>query len=171
MISKLTASPRLVRAAAAATLMGLIVPLPAAAEITSAGVVKGIEKVSNAGFENFGTYAIRIEELGTGRDGEYQALLTVRNKGAREAGLVASHIRMTLISAENEPRINFGDLYQPDVVSPTGALTKFENTIVLQPGEQTRIRLTFVGSKGFAPKKVRLREYVDAEATVTYTIS
>jgi hypothetical protein len=141
----------------------------ATAQVTPQGV-KGIQNVTNAGFENFGTYAIRIDQFGTGSDGEHQAVITVRNKGTREAGLVASHIRMTLINANNEPRINFGDLYQPDVTGPVQSLQKFDNTIVLQPNEQARIRLAFHGTKGFVPKTVRLREYVEKEAVVTYTL-
>lgn len=132
--------------------------------------IDGLQKVSSPGFEGFDVYAVRVDEIGTGPDGEYQAVLTVKNKTGRAAGLVASHLQVALINAENEPRTSDGNLYEPDASGPREGLPIIGKTIVLAPNEQARVRVAFWRSKGFVPATLRVREYVNRESTVTYAI-
>lgn len=159
----------MIRKAILALLTAGTLSLPAVA-LAAPKVVNGIQKVLNSGFEGFDVYAIRVDEIGTGPDGEYQAILTVKNKSARPAGLVASHLQLALVSAENEPRVSDGNLYEPDAVGPREGLPIIKDTIPLAPKEQARVKLTFWRSKGFAPATVRVREYVNRESTVTYAV-
>lgn len=160
---------RILPAAAMAAMLGAL-SAPAAAEIDTRGVIRGIEPVANAGFERFDIFSIRVDELGTAKDGEYQAVLTFRNDGDKPAELNANTVELALLSAGNEPRKDDGNGYDANVTGTYANLSRLRSSLELSPGEQARIRFAWYGSKNFVPTKLRLRETQAREGIVTYAV-
>lgn len=153
------------RIAVAAAALGL---LSAPAGAVS---IKGIQPVANAGFERFETYSIRIDSFGAGPDGNYQAVLTLKNTSPKKASVTASSFGLVMLNSYNEPRPFFGNLYNADSMGPIAALAKLQDAVVLEPQEQTRVRVMWRDSAGFQPTKLRLVEKQWNEGTVVYSIA
>ena len=160
---------RLGRIAIAAAACGLLAT-PSVARINAQGVFEGMEKVSNSQFEKFDIFSIRLEEFGTGMDGHYQAVLTIRNDSDKKANLTASSFDLNMVSAGNEPRRNEGSLYEGSAAGPITALIRHKDTIWLEPRDQARVRVAWPRSAGFAPTKLRLRETQWNEGMVVFAI-
>lgn len=123
-------------------------------------------------FERFGTYAIRIDEFGRAADGEFQAVLTLKNITNKQTGLAAANITMTLTnSANDDRRVSVGNLYEAGVTGRFRDLKRIEHTIRLEPGEQTRVRLAWNNSAGFTPASVRLLEQAWDPGTAVYNVN
>jgi hypothetical protein len=156
--------------AAAALLAGALLATPATAGVNANGVFEGMEKVAGAHFEKFDIFSMRIDAFGTGPDGNYQALVTVRNDGDKKSNLTASSLGLTMVSVGNEPKVNIGNLYDAQAEGPLTSLVKIEDTIWLEPKDQKQVRLVWGNSKGFAPAKLRLKESQWNPGQVIYSI-
>ena len=143
---------------------------PAAAEITPQGTIKGMEKVSNADFRDFNLYSMKIEEFGTSPDGNYQAVVTLRNRKDERVSVEANHVDLTMIDGDGVEIKDDGNLYSASTEGNYLALNRHQNTIYLEPEKEVRIRLAFGGSRGFAPQRVKLAEMWGSPVTVTYKV-
>ncbi|QPQ54927.1 hypothetical protein IC614_11535 [Allosphingosinicella flava] len=164
----MTFTSSLFSAAAAAAL--LAAATPAAAGISPSGTIEGVQKVTNAAYEGFPTFAFSISSFGAASDGHYQMVVDVINKGKSTAGLTASELKVTLLNERDESRVNWGELYDGKAIGPSGSFPPIQDTIKLGPGEKAKIKLGFPNTKGFKPKKLILQD-VDSKNTVTYAIS
>lgn len=156
--------------AAALFLAGALLSTPAAAGVNARGVFEGMENVAGAKFEKFDVFSMRVDAFGTGPDGNYQALVTIRNDGEKKAALTPSSLKLTMVSVGNEPRASIGNLYQPQATGPMTSLPMIPNTIWLEPKDQAQVRLAFKDTKGFAPAKLRLSENQWTPGQVIYSI-
>jgi len=117
-----------------------------------------MQRVSTGQLQRFGLYSMAIEEFGTGPDGHFQVVIAVRNDTENRAGLVASHLDLTLVDADGEAKRSWGDLFKVKVSGPYSSLQIHNETLWMEPGDQVRVRLAFPDSKGFVPVKMRLAE-------------
>lgn len=139
--------------------------IPAAAQRAD-----GIEEVAGGSFEQFNIYAIRVDAFGPGDDGNYQAVLTLRNGSPKRQGLAASHLELYLIDADGESIRNFGNLYNVRSKGGFAALERHDQTLWVERDAEVKVRIFFPQSAGFAPSKLRVRENVATPATVTFAI-
>ncbi|MGR4866715.1 hypothetical protein [Caulobacter sp. LARHSG274] len=108
-------------------------------------------------FQTYGIWAFKVDELGRGPDGQWQAVVTVRNAANSRFGMVASEIKVFLINADGQSLVNWGDLYKASVIGPASALEKLSGVQWMEPGDQIRLRLRWDGSRTFKPTRLRLQ--------------
>jgi hypothetical protein len=109
------------------------------------------------GFQRYGNWEFKLEQLKTGPDEQWQAVVGVRNAAGYRQGMVASEIRLFLITEDGETLSSWGELYKASVEGPSVGLEPVAGTLWLEPGDQTRVRLRFDGSRGLKPVKIRIQ--------------
>ncbi|WP_298282681.1 hypothetical protein [Novosphingobium sp.] len=113
--------------------------------------------VSAAGFEHYGDWQIKLERLERGSDDAWQVIIAVRNSAPYRQGLVASSVRLFLISDDGEALPNWGELYKASVTGSAAGLEPVSGTMWLEPGDGARVRLRFDGSRRFKPARLRIQ--------------
>ena len=111
---------------------------------------------NGAGFENYGNWQFRVDEVLVGSDGEWQAVIAARNLQQSRLGMVASEIKAAIITADGESLQNWGELYRASSQGGGMGLDPVPGTLWVEPGDTVRFRLRFAGSRGLQPSRIRL---------------
>jgi hypothetical protein len=108
-------------------------------------------------YEGYGPWDFKLDQLKVGVDGQWQAVIGVRNAAPHRQGLVASEIKVFLINEDGETLANWGELYKASVEGPSVGLEPVPGTLWLEPGDEMRVRLRFADSRKVRPVKIRLQ--------------
>jgi hypothetical protein len=122
------------------------------------------------GLESYGPWGFKLDELVRGPDGNYQAVVTVRNASQQRLGFTITDLDASLIDADGRTIRRLGNLYLASSTGPASALERNASTNYLEPGDQLRARLLFQGTAGFKPVQIRLKEPVRSGAVRTFPV-
>lgn len=109
-----------------------------------------------SGFQTYGAWEFKLDELKVGPDEQWQAVIGVRNAAGHRQGLVASEIKVFLITEDGETLANWGELYKASVEGSSSGLETLP-TLWLEDGDEARIRIRFADSRNVRPVKIRLQ--------------
>jgi hypothetical protein len=113
-------------------------------------------------FDVYVAYALRVESVERGPDRHWQALVTVRNLQATRASLSSGHLALRLRNASGEEIRNWGELYRASVTGPVSKLDKLVDTVIINPGEEAKVRLAFFNSARFTPVSFRMENVMES---------
>jgi hypothetical protein len=125
---------------------------------------------AGGGFQRYGDWEFKLDTLKLGPDEQWQAVIAVRNAARHRQGMVASEIKVSLIDQEGETLLNWGELYKASVEGPSAGLEPVNGTLWMEPGDRTRIRLRFDGSRGMRPAKIRIQSTGASAETRTFPV-
>ena len=125
---------------------------------------------SASAFQRYGNWDFRLEELKVGVDEQWQAVIGVRNAAGHRQGMVASEIKVFLISEDGETLVNWGELYRASVEGSSAGLETALGTLWLEPKDKTRIRLRFDNSRDVKPVKIRIQSTGATAQTRTFDL-
>ncbi len=111
---------------------------------------------SSGDYDTYGNWQFKVDEVQIGADGEWQAIIGVRNMQEFRQGMVVSEIKAALITADGETLQNWGELYRASVSGGGAGLEKLPGTLWIEPGQAARFRLRFAGSRGIKPTRIRI---------------
>lgn len=120
--------------------------------------------------QTYGPWSFQIDELVRGPDGNYQAVLTVRNASQQRLGFTITDLDASLIDADGRTVRRLGNLYLASSTGPVSALERNAATNYLEPGDQLRARLLFQVTAAFKPVQIRLKEPVRSGAARTFPV-
>lgn len=123
------------------------------------------------GFDRYGAWDFKLERLERGPDDGWQAVIAVRNAAAHRQGMVASEIKLFLITQDGETLSSWGELYKAGVEGSAQGLEPVPGTLWLDPGDTTRVRLRFDGSRGTKPAKLRIQSTGATSASRTFPVA
>lgn len=126
---------------------------------------------SAAGFDHYGDWQIKLERLERGSDDAWQVIIAVSNAAPYRQGLVASSVRLFLISDDGETLPNWGELYKASVEGSASGLEPVSGTVWLEPGDGARVRLRFDGSRRFKPARLRIQSTGAQPEARTFPVS
>lgn len=118
--------------------------------------VKGGSASGASGFQSYGPWEFKLDELKVGPDEQWQAVIGVRNGAGHRQGLVASEIKVFLITEDGETLANWGELYKASVEGPSSGLETLP-TLWLEEGDEARVRIRFADSRNIRPVKIRIQ--------------
>jgi hypothetical protein len=139
--------------------------------LSSGPVASSASADGASGYQRYGAWDFRLEGLETGPDGQWQAVIGVRNAANYRQGMVVSEIKAFLITADGETLTNWGELYKASVGGNSAGLETVAGTLWLEPGDETRVRLRWDGSRGLKPAKLRLQSTGATSATRTFSVA
>jgi len=122
------------------------------------------------GQETYGPWTFKLDELVRGPDGNYQAVVTVRNASQQRLGFTVTDLDASLIDADGRTVRRLGNLYLASSTGPASALERNAATNYLEPGDQLRARLLFQGTAAFKPVQIRLKEPVRSGVVRTFPV-
>jgi hypothetical protein len=108
-------------------------------------------------YQRYGDWEFKLDRLEVGPDEQWQAVIGVRNAAGHRQGMVASEIKVFLINEDGETLANWGELYKASLQGSSSGLETVPGTLWVEPGDQTRIRLRFDGSRDLKPVKIRIQ--------------
>jgi len=126
---------------------------------------------SAKGFQRYGAWDFKLERLERGADDGWQAVIAVRNAAPHRQGMVASEISLFLITQDGETLENWGELYRASVEGSAAGLEPVPGTLWLEPGDMTRVRLRFEGSRGTKPAKLRIQSTGATSESRTFDVA
>jgi hypothetical protein len=141
-------------------------PTPAPQPVSEAG--RPAAGGAFGGMQSYGPWSFQVAELARGPDGNYQAVVTVRNASQQRLGFTITDLDASLIDADGRTVRRLGNLYLASPTGPASALERNPSTNYLEPGDQLRARLLFQGTAAFDPVQIRLKEPVRSGATRTF---
>jgi uncharacterized low-complexity protein len=109
-----------------------------------------------SGFQSYGPWEFKLDELKVGPDEQWQAVIGVRNAAGFRQGLVASEIKVFLITEDGETLANWGELYKASVEGSSSGLEALP-TLWLEDGDEARVRIRFADSRNIRPVKIRIQ--------------
>lgn len=113
---------------------------------------------ASSGWQRYGDiWSFKLDELGRGPDGSWQAVVSVRSESRDKVGLTASEIDAYLTNADGETLPEAGNLYKASVTGTAAGLEKLSGTQWMQQGDTMRVRLLFLDSARFNPIRFRLK--------------
>ena len=126
---------------------------------------------SSTGFQRYGAWDFKLERLEKGADDAWQAVIAVRNAANYRQGMVASEINLLLITEDGETLHSWGELYKASVEGSAAGLEPVPGTLWLEPGDMTRVRLRFEGSRGTKPAKLRIQSTGATSESRTFPVA
>jgi hypothetical protein len=103
-------------------------------------------------------WSFKVDELGQGPDGNWQAIVSARSESSQPIGMSAGQVEAFLINADGEAMRQDGGLYRASVTGPAKALERMTGVSWMEKGDTVRVRLLWNDSKGLKPVKLRLRD-------------
>jgi hypothetical protein len=126
---------------------------------------------SSTGFQRYGAWDFKLERLEKGADDGWQVVIAVRNAANYRQGMVASEINLFLITEDGETLNSWGELYKASVEGSAAGLEPVPGTLWLEPGDMTRVRLRFDGSRGTKPAKLRIQSTGATSESRTFPVA
>jgi hypothetical protein len=126
---------------------------------------------SSTGFQRYGAWDFKLDRLERGADDAWQAVIAVRNAAQYRQGMVASEINLFLITEDGETLHSWGELYKASVEGSAAGLEPVPGTLWLEPGDMTRVRLRFEGSRGTKPAKLRIQSTGATSQSRTFPVA
>ncbi|MDO9338753.1 MAG: hypothetical protein Q7T61_20365 [Caulobacter sp.] len=111
---------------------------------------------AGSGFQSYGPWDFKLEDLKVGPDEQWQAVIGVRNAAGFRQGMVASEIKVFLITEDGETLANWGELYKASVEGASSGLEPLA-TLWLEDGDEARVRIRFANSRDIKPVKIRIQ--------------
>ncbi|MDO9338754.1 MAG: hypothetical protein Q7T61_20370 [Caulobacter sp.] len=107
-------------------------------------------------WSNYGIWDFRVEELKPGPDGDWQAVVRVRDAAIYRVGLSTDGVKLWLFDEDGRSVENNDVLYRASVSGSANQLEGIPQTMWMEKGDEVRVRLLIHGSKGFKPVRLRL---------------
>jgi hypothetical protein len=107
-------------------------------------------------YSNYGIWDMRIEELAPGPDGNWQAVVRVRDAAIYKVGLTDDGVVLTLFDEDGRGVQSIPSLFRASVTGPIDKLEVIPQTMWMEKGDEVRVRLFIRHSVGFKPVRVRV---------------
>jgi hypothetical protein len=107
-------------------------------------------------YANYGIWDFRIEELAPGPDGDWQAVVRVRDAATYRVGLTGGGVVLTLFDEDGRSLQSDGRIYRASVAGSAPQLEAVPQTLWMEKGDEVRVRLRIPDSRGFKPVRLRL---------------
>ena len=107
-------------------------------------------------YSNYGIWDMRIEELAPGPDGNWQAVVRVRDAAIYKVGLTDDGVVITLFDEDGRGVQSIPSLFRASVTGPIDKLEVIPQTMWMEKGDEVRVRLFIRHSVGFKPVRVRV---------------
>jgi len=142
---------RLSIALAAATVLTAIATSAAGQTVPSGTIPASLREYSNYGIWDF-----KLEELGPAADGEWQAVVKVRDAARYPVGVSAGGVMMVLFDEDGRGLSSTDVIYRASITGSRHQLEAIPQTLWMEKGDEVRIRIRVPDSKGFKPVRLRL---------------
>ena len=107
-------------------------------------------------YANYGIWDFKVEELAPGPDGNWQAVVRVRDAAVYHVGLTTGGVMLTLFDDDGRSVVNYETLFRASVTGKLSELEAIPQTMWMEKGDEIRVRLFIPHSAGFKPVRVRL---------------
>jgi hypothetical protein len=125
---------------------------------------------TSSGWQRYGIWSFKVDELGQGPDGHWQMVASVRSESRDKVGLNAAEIDAYLINADGEMLPEAGNLYKASVTGTAAGLEKLSGTQWMQQGDIVRVRLLFEGSAKVNPVTLRVKSCGGSPTTRNFPV-
>lgn len=107
-------------------------------------------------YSNYGIWDFRLEELKPGPDGDWQAVVRVRDAATYRVGLATGGVLLWLFDEDGRSVASNEVNYRASVTGGASQLEAIPQTMWMEKGDEIRVRLLIRQSKGFKPVRLRL---------------
>jgi hypothetical protein len=107
-------------------------------------------------YSNYGIWDFRLEELKPGPDGDWQAVVRVRDAASYRVGLSTGGVLIWLFDEDGRSVASNEVNYRASVTGGASQLEAIPQTMWMEKGDEIRVRLLIRHSKGFKPVRLRL---------------
>lgn len=107
-------------------------------------------------WSNYGIWDFRVEELKPGPDGDWQAVVRVRDAASYRVGLATGGVLLWLFDEDGRSVASNEVNYRASVTGAANQLEAIPQTMWMEKGDEIRVRLLIRHSKGFKPVRLRL---------------
>lgn len=107
-------------------------------------------------YSNYGIWDFKVEELGPAVDGEWQAVVKVRDSARYRVGVSMGGVMMVLFDEDGRGLSSNDVIYRASVTGSAQQLEAIPQTLWMEKGDEVRVRIRIPDTKGFKPVRVRL---------------
>jgi len=107
-------------------------------------------------YSNYGIWDFKIEDLAPGPDGNWQAVVRVRDAATWRVGLSEEGVLLTLFDEDGRSVGSNGVLYRASVPGTHAQLEAIPQIMWMEKGDEIRVRLFVPDSVRFKPVRIRL---------------
>jgi hypothetical protein len=107
-------------------------------------------------YSNYGIWDFRIEALAPGADGDWQAVIRVRDAATWRVGLAGGGVLLTLFDEDGRSVGNDSVIFRAAITGTRAQLEAIPQTMWMEKGDEIRVRLVIPRSRDFKPVRLRL---------------
>lgn len=107
-------------------------------------------------YANYGIWDIRIESMTRDAQGNWQAVVWVRDAASYRVGLTTDGVCITMFDSDGRSIATASTLYRASVQGTWSQLEAIPQTMWMEKGDEIRVRLIFPHSAKFDPVRLRV---------------
>ncbi len=107
-------------------------------------------------YANYGIWDIRIESMERDSQGNWQAVVWVRDAASYRVGLTTDGVCITIFDSDGRSIATASTLYRASVPGTWSQIEAIPETMWMEKGDEIRVRLIFPHSAKFDPVRMRV---------------